>query len=130
MLEKIKASADNDLDKETEDLATLMFNMALMNSGFNIDEPVNFTATLQKLVNVGFGLDRDEPVEEIEIDIEDEPAESDEKDGKDDNEEEIVIDADKGTHTSSADEPSGSEDKADEGSTDDKKEEEAPKDDL
>lgn len=37
MLEDVKASADNQLTKETEDLASVMFNMALLNSGFNID---------------------------------------------------------------------------------------------
>lgn len=115
MLEKVKASTDNDLDKETEDLATLMYNVALLNSGFSIDEPVNFTGTLQKLINVGFGLDRDEPIEEIEVEIDEEPEETGDKEAKDDNEEEIVIDADGDTvtHTSSADKKDeGSQDKA------------------
>lgn len=43
MLAKIKESADNELGKDTEDLATLLFNMALINSGFSIDEPQTFT---------------------------------------------------------------------------------------
>jgi len=46
MLAKIKESADNELGKDTEDLATLLFNMALINSGFSIDEPTSFTGTL------------------------------------------------------------------------------------
>jgi molecular chaperone HtpG len=46
MLAKIKESADNELGKETEDLATLLYNVALLNSGFSIDEPTSFTGTL------------------------------------------------------------------------------------
>jgi len=46
MLAKIKESADNELGKETEDLATLLYNVALLNSGFSIDEPTQFTGTL------------------------------------------------------------------------------------
>ena len=81
-----------------------MFNMALLNSGFNIDEPSQFTSPLQKLINVGFGLDQDEPIEEIEVEIdEDEPEESTDKAMTEDDDEEIVIDADTMTHTSSKD---------------------------
>jgi molecular chaperone HtpG len=46
MLAKIKESTDNDLNKDSQDLASLLFNMALLNSGFNIDEPTQFTGTL------------------------------------------------------------------------------------
>jgi hypothetical protein len=49
--------------------------MALLNSGFTIDEPSDFTNPLQKLINVGFGLSRDEPITEIEIEIEEEEEE-------------------------------------------------------
>lgn len=80
MLQKVKDSVDGKLDPETEDLATLLFNLALLNSGFNIDEPSTFTNPLQKLINVGFGLEREEPVEEIELDIElDEDTKKDEE---------------------------------------------------
>jgi len=75
MLEKVKNSVDEKLDQATEDLAKLLYNMALLNSGFNIDDPNDMTGPLQKLINVGFGLDREEPVEEIEIEIEPEEEE-------------------------------------------------------
>ena len=77
MLQKVKDSVDGTLDQETQDLATIMFNMAMLNSGFNIETPNDFTSPLQKLINVGFGLNRDEPIEEIEVEIEDEEAEGD-----------------------------------------------------
>ena len=78
-----------------------MFNMALLNSGFNIDEPTTFTGTLQRMVNVGFGLDRDEPIEEIEVEIdeEEEAAATETTEGTEADEEEIVIDGDSMTHT-------------------------------
>jgi len=58
------------------------------------------------LINVGFGLDREEPVEEIqvEVDEDEEPADSSEGKSAEFNaadEEEIVINADTMTHTAS-----------------------------
>lgn len=104
MLQKLKDSSDNELDKQTEDLASLLYNMALINSGFSIDEPQSFTSTLQKMINVGFGLDRNEPIEEIEVEIDEEEEEpTTTKEGTEPDEEEIVIDGDKMTHTSSLD---------------------------
>lgn len=72
LLSKVKESPDAEVDEATQDYAKLMFNMALLNSGFGIDEPSDFTGPLQKLINVGFGLARDEPVEEIEVEIDEE----------------------------------------------------------
>lgn len=40
-----------------------------MNSGFLIENPTEFTSPLQKLIKLGFGLSRDAPIEEIEVDI-------------------------------------------------------------
>lgn len=90
MLNKVKNSVDEKLDAQTEDLAKLLYNMALLNSGFNIDNPDEMTAPLQKLINVGFGLDREEPIEEIEIEIEPEEEEQ----AKEENEEEQEINLD------------------------------------
>ena len=70
LLNKVKNSVDGEVDEATKDYAKLLFHMALLNSGFSIDEPSDFTAPLQKLINVGFGLSRDEPITEIEIEIE------------------------------------------------------------
>ena len=43
--------------------------MALLNSGFLIENPTDFILPMQKLLKVGFGLRKDAPVEEIEVDI-------------------------------------------------------------
>ena len=66
-----------------------MFNMAMINSGFNIDEPSDFTGPLQKLINVGFGLSREQPIEEIEIEIEEEEPEETNEEEIDPNELEV-----------------------------------------
>lgn len=59
MLSKVKASSDGKLGDETEDMARLLFHMAMLNSGFNIDDPSDFASSLSKLINTGFGLKRD-----------------------------------------------------------------------
>lgn len=41
----------------------------MLNSGFLIDNPTDFTLPLQKLLKLGFGMRKDAPIEEIEIDI-------------------------------------------------------------
>ena len=46
MLKKVKDSVEGKLDVGTEELAMVMYNMAMLNSGFNIDEPSVFTDPL------------------------------------------------------------------------------------
>ena len=46
MLEKVKESVDEDIDEETKDHAKLLYSMALLNSGFNLDDPNDFTMPL------------------------------------------------------------------------------------
>jgi len=53
----------------------------MLNSGFSIDEPTDLTTPLEKLIRVGFGIERDAAVEEIEIVLEEE--EDDEMEGED-----------------------------------------------
>lgn len=43
MLSKIKESDSESLDEQTKDLATVLYNMALLNSGFEITNPNDFT---------------------------------------------------------------------------------------
>jgi len=94
MLSKVKDSSDGKLGEPEEDMARLLFHMALLNSGFNIDDPSDFAGSLSKLINTGFGLSRDEPVTEIEVELEDD-SQNDEADNE--VEEEIKLDFDEGT---------------------------------
>jgi len=91
LLTNVKESPDEELDEATKDYAKLLFNMALLNSGFGIEEPSDFTGPLQKLINVGFGLDRDEPVEEIEVEIDEEPEEAANEDSEEINIDDLKI---------------------------------------
>lgn len=55
-----------------------MYNMALLNSGFLIDDPSEFTEPLHKMLKVNLGLDRYAVVEEIEIDVTEDEEEEEE----------------------------------------------------
>jgi len=46
-----------------------MFHMALLNSGFLLDDPATLTDPLEKLIKVGFGFDREAECKEIEVEI-------------------------------------------------------------
>ena len=53
--------------------------MAILNSGFLVENPMDLTEPLEKLIKVGFGLSRDEAVEEIEIELDEEEEEEDDE---------------------------------------------------
>jgi len=101
MLTRVKENSDGKLGDEEEDMARLLFHMALLNSGFNVEDPSDFAASLGKLINTGFGLKRDQPVEEIEIELDDE-KESEEADSE--VEEEIKLDFDETENSEKPDE--------------------------
>jgi hypothetical protein len=92
MLNRVKDSSDGKIGEELEDNARLLFHMSLLNSGFNIEDPSDFALSLGKLINTGFGLKRDEPIQEIEIDLEEEKP-ADEADTETE-EEEVPLDFD------------------------------------
>ena len=54
--------------------------MAILNSGFLVENPMDLTEPLEKLIKVGFGIDRDAQVEEIEVELDDEEEEDEEDD--------------------------------------------------
>lgn len=94
MLETIKGLGESEkVGAETEDHARLLWNMALLNSGFTIDNPATFTGPLARVLHSGFGLARDEPVEEIEVEIEDDEEEPAAEETAQEPDEEINLDA-------------------------------------
>ncbi len=68
LLQKVKES-DGNLDEEYGEYSDLIFNMAMLNSGFIIETPTDVTSPVDRLLRLGFGLRKDAPIEEIEIDI-------------------------------------------------------------
>ncbi len=69
ILQQLKDN-DNQLDEAQLEYVDLLYQMALINSGFNTEEPTELTTPLEKLIRVGFGVDRNAPIEEIEVEIE------------------------------------------------------------
>jgi heat shock protein beta len=78
LLKRVKEAGDEGIDQDTVDTADLMYNMALLNSGFLIDDPSEFTDPLHKMLKVNLGLDRYAPVEQIEIDVSEDEEEEEE----------------------------------------------------
>jgi len=66
---KAKSSADPD-DKSIVDLANLMYDAALLQSGFNLKDTTEFATRIHRILATGLNVDPDAPVEE-------EPAEDD-----------------------------------------------------
>ena len=69
LLSKVKAALGGEVSDEVVEYADLLYNMALLNSGFLIENPTDLNNPLQKLLKAGFGLKKDAPIEEIEVDI-------------------------------------------------------------
>ena len=76
LLNELKEN-DNQLSEASKEYADLLYQMAIINSGFLVDNPMDLTEPLEKLIKVGFGLDRDAPTEEIEVELDDEEADED-----------------------------------------------------
>lgn len=71
LLELVKEN-DGELNDAQKEYVDLLYQMALINSGFNVDEPTELTSPMERLIRVGFGVERDAPCEEIEVEL-DEP---------------------------------------------------------
>lgn len=64
MLERIKTAGDEP-EPATVEIADLMFNMALLNSGFVIEDPTDINGVVQKLIKMDLGIKKDAKVEDI-----------------------------------------------------------------
>ncbi|CAK72510.1 unnamed protein product (macronuclear) [Paramecium tetraurelia] len=74
LLQRVK----DDPDQETEEMAKVLYEAALVNSGYSIPSPEKFASRFYKLFNSALGIDRDAPIKEFEVEIEEEPEASSE----------------------------------------------------
>merc|ERR1719215_2398555 len=88
LLSKVKASKD---DKAALDTAAVLFQTALIESGFDIADPSALVNRVYRLMSKELGVDPDAPLKEVEVPEDEEEAEEEEEDDK-----EEVDDADEG----------------------------------
>lgn len=67
LLERVKV----DPDAQTEEIAQVLFEGALVNSGYSIKDPAGFAKRFYRLLNNALGIPKDAPIEEFEVEIND-----------------------------------------------------------
>jgi heat shock protein beta len=85
LLSKIKADKE---DAAALDTAQVLFQTALIDSGYEIADPSALVNRVYRLMSKELGVDPDAPVKEVEVPEEEEEAEEEEKDDSDDSSEE------------------------------------------
>eukprot|EP00271_Cylindrocystis_brebissonii_P008795 TRINITY_DN23299_c0_g1_i1.p1 TRINITY_DN23299_c0_g1~~TRINITY_DN23299_c0_g1_i1.p1 ORF type:complete len:715 (-),score=235.96 TRINITY_DN23299_c0_g1_i1:557-2701(-) len=70
IMQELRKRADADkTDKTVKDLSMLMFETALLASGFSLDDPNTFAGRIQRMVKLGLSIDDDAPVEDADEDV-------------------------------------------------------------
>merc|ERR1712194_513487 len=84
LLAKVKANKE---DSAALDTAQVLFQTALIQSGYDIADPSALVNRVYRLMSKELGVDPDAPLKEIEVPEEEEEAEEDDKDDGDDSDE-------------------------------------------
>merc|ERR1712186_275271 len=83
MLSKVKADKE---DKAALDTAQVLFQTALIESGYDIADPSALVNRVYRLMSKELGVDPDAPLKEVEVPEEEEEAEEDDKEDGDESE--------------------------------------------
>merc|ERR1712157_295753 len=83
LLSKIKADKE---DKAAKDTAQVLFQTALIESGYEIADPSALVNRVYRLMSKELGVDPDAPLKEVEVPEEEEEAEEDDKEDGDESE--------------------------------------------
>merc|ERR1711896_128736 len=92
MLSKVKADKE---DKAALDTAKVLFQTALIESGYEIADPSALVNRVYRLMPKELGVDPDAPIKEIEVPEEEEEAEEEDKDDADSDDDKSDEDAEK-----------------------------------
>merc|ERR1712080_735116 len=92
LLSKIKADKE---DKAALSSAEVLFQTALIESGYEIADPSALVSRVYRLMSKELGVDPDAPMKEVEVPEEEEEAEEEDKDDSDNSGEEEEADAEK-----------------------------------
>merc|ERR1712203_1342167 len=91
LLSKVKGDKE---DAAALDTAQVLFQTALIESGYEIADPSALVSRVYRLMSKELGVDPDAPIKEVEVPEEEEEAEEEDKDDKDDADSEEDADKD------------------------------------
>lgn len=68
IMKELKKRADADKsDKTLKDLVWLLYDTAMLTSGFNLEDPTQFGGRIYRMVKLGLSLEDDNVVDDVEI---------------------------------------------------------------